>query len=593
MNSNKILSFINLLSAALLLITAGLFFYNPVEIGDIWWHLKAGAFIHQNSFVPITDPFPFAQEKTPWILTQWLGSLFYFLVYNIKGFAGLKLVRAVLLAGVILLFLRFSWRKIPKSLSVILGLLLMLALDSRAHLRPYLFNFLFIQAFLICLLSYPKTQRFRTLVPIIIMGVFWSNIHLGSFMYGLTLTGIFALGALVQFLVKRNSPDFNLSELRQIFFGYLFIFLGFILTFIFNPYGIHGALHPWRTLFVENYIAFGTLRQTIGELQPPTDIMSWLYTWGIPTVIIGILSIYQDSKNRFRNLILLVVGAFLYLSGRRASIFYILTTLYVFIDSYPTKLLDGKANHRRILTGISLLLCVMFLLVAIKRQGQHYFIDGYVYKHHQLDIARQSPDPIIKLLESRNVTGRIFNDDLYGGYIQWHKYPILRPFTDTRQINLRAQQMYMAVLHHPEKYWPEMDKNIKFQAILLDANKFASRRALLYFLRRRDWQLAEVSADRVLFLRHKDAHGFYIRELRAKESDANISQHQQKLKEILQEGPIHPHNYVYMDPVATAVTLFELGYRGAALEQLVYSFELANTNYQHEMTALLLNQFSR
>ena len=49
----------------LLGIFLALFFFRPIEIDDVWWHLATGKFIVEHAQVPSTDPFPFSNEQTP------------------------------------------------------------------------------------------------------------------------------------------------------------------------------------------------------------------------------------------------------------------------------------------------------------------------------------------------------------------------------------------------------------------------------------------------------------------------------------------------------------------------------------------------
>ena len=72
-------------SGVLLVIFLFLFFYLPIETEDIWWHLGVGRWISENHQFPREDIFAFPEYRSPWILTQGLGSYFYYRLYSWGG----------------------------------------------------------------------------------------------------------------------------------------------------------------------------------------------------------------------------------------------------------------------------------------------------------------------------------------------------------------------------------------------------------------------------------------------------------------------------------------------------------------------------
>ncbi len=55
-----------------------IFFLRPVEMEDIWWHIKTGEWMMQNHQVPYIDTFSPVTPPSAWITNQWLGSCFYY-----------------------------------------------------------------------------------------------------------------------------------------------------------------------------------------------------------------------------------------------------------------------------------------------------------------------------------------------------------------------------------------------------------------------------------------------------------------------------------------------------------------------------------
>ncbi|MBZ0165738.1 MAG: hypothetical protein K8I00_02950 [Candidatus Omnitrophica bacterium] len=575
---SSIISPLELLSWALLVVFTGVLFFRPIETGDIWWHLKAGEYIFTHNVVPLLDPFPVMGEKTLWVLTQWLGSLLYFMVYHIGGFLGLKFFRVFVVLVALWQFRRFCIRCGSSSLVPFLGLLLVLAVATRPHLRPFLFNAIYLQIFLSSLFQFDKSGRVRSLIPILLTGPLWMNTHMGSFVYGFTLIGVFLLSAGIRAVADQRSW-------RTVWF-YLGLALFYALLFVLNPYGLHGALHPWRTLFVADYLNFGLIKGSISELQPPA-LLSLPYLWFYPTMLLGGCAVYVDKDNRFRNLILFACGLFLFMYGQRAAIFFALISLYLFAEAFTKIEVKRLEAFRTWHWVFSLLLCVGIITMGIQEFQKKVFWQGRMYRQMLMTEAYTTPGPILADLAWREVSGVVFNDDAYGGYMLWKSYPQLKPFVDTRQIHVQNFQLYNLVLHDPHRYWGHADMTYRFKAVILDANKAVNWPLIRFIQRQPEWSLVAVQGDQIVFLRSKQPLTEYISRLAA--HDAGFEANRVALQAIIQGGPQHRNHYTHMETADTALTLFELGYPAAALERLVYSFRISNSPYQHNLSRIILN----
>jgi len=585
-----LITFLEIVSWILLGVFGVFLFYRPVETGDIWWHLKVGEFIFQKGIVPLIDPFPFANEKSVWVLTQWLGSLSYYSVYHFTGLTGLKIFRLFVFGVTIYVFVRYALKRMPSIFVLFLTLLFIMALSHRPYLRPFVFNYLFIQVFLISLFNFSSNRKILSLTPIMIASPIWINLHLGSFMYGLSIIGLFLFSALVDLIKSRQLQSEERQFAWQLAAGYFLAIVVFVISLMFNPYGVNGALHPIRTLLFDDYLNFGHIKATISELQPP-DLFSINYNWFWGVFCLGCYAIYLDRINRFRNLILFLCSFFMFLYGQRAGIFFALISFYIFIDSFK----NVDFEKFSVLNKIRVLLIFLYLgclTVLIQAEAQkRMFVDGKMYSTVNLSEDYTSPAALLNELKLRNIQGAVFNDDSYGGYLLWHNYPQIRPFCDTRQINVKNFKLYNLVLSAPDRYWYQVDLFNDFKAVLLDANKLVNRKAINFFLKNPLWSLLLVKGDKVLFVRKNSQTEYYEKSL--KSQNENEARYIQILHSTLSAPPVHKINYIYMEPVATAITLYELGFKGAALEKLVYSFKISNSTHQHEMTRLILEDLNR
>ena len=103
----------------------------------------------------------------------------------------------------------------------------------------------------------------------------------------------------------------------------------YLFTFIINPYGIDGALHPWKVFFLPNYINFYKYSNIIAEMQSPAYLFSpdgiCFFIWAA----LGILAITFVRKNKLLLIILFSVSLAFFLYSQRNSDFFILISAYI------------------------------------------------------------------------------------------------------------------------------------------------------------------------------------------------------------------------------------------------------------------------
>src|SRR3989344_9183453 len=114
-----------LIYVLLFVLLASFLIHNFDSIGqDIGRHLKVGEIIWQMNFgegsgakpgisveVPKTNLFSFTEPDFPFVNHHWLSEVLFFGVFNLGGFTGLILLKAVLMfAAFLLLFFIFSTR---------------------------------------------------------------------------------------------------------------------------------------------------------------------------------------------------------------------------------------------------------------------------------------------------------------------------------------------------------------------------------------------------------------------------------------------------------------------------------------------------
>lgn len=555
--------------ASLLVLFLALFFYRPIEIEDVWWHLRTGQWILEHAQVPDYDIFSPVEPACAGISPQWMGSSFYYLLYSAGGLPGLKLFRAGFFLLVVLIFLLRYHKKIPPSLLFFLALCMAYGLGTRCYLRPFVFNFIFIPVFLSILLAYEKDRNYKRLYVLPLLAILWVNVHMGSLVYGFLLIGIFWFSAIIRG-DGRAVRDLTLT------------LAAYLAAFFVNPYGVKGAVYPFKVFLDPEFIKFPIISNAIRELSPPGYIFSAEGIWFFALVGLGIWALTVNKRDNFTRILLFVVALFFFLRIARASEFFTLVAGYLIADTAANMIQEGNLKFRlpRPIGYAVHGLIILFLLFGIISIGnQKVFFKGRTVKSLSLDCIPDNPKTALKFLTSNNIKGPLFNTDSLGGYLIWAGYPEYKPFADTRQYNPELFVRYLYIANRPAQYWAKAEEEFNFKIIMLDVSKFMSAEFLQYMKGRPDWQLVFMDGPVIVYVKRGE---FTLpREAQNLETDlrsVNVVQEDiRKLKEYVLSNPsanfLNPPPY-YVDTLEEAATLFDLGYWGAGMKRLLTALDV-------------------
>lgn len=473
---------LNILFWSVFLILLYCLFQRPIETGDVWWHLSAGRWILDHAAVPQTNVFPFdpTDAQQPWILTQWLGSTLLYMVYQWGGLSGLIQFRALLCLTMILIFLHYSRQKIPAHYLIVLTVLLFYGLSTRLLVRPALFNFIFTQILLILLFNYRQSGNPKILYPLPCIGVLWGNIHLGSFIYGLPIITVFLGAFVVEWLVIKTSSIESRRRVRHL----TAIACLYLASFLVNPYALQGFLHPFKILFLPDYIHFYQTLGFISEQQSP-----WVYlsnASGIPFYFLTMFSlwaIYVHKSNRILYILLFVLASFIFMCGSRGSAFFTIVTVYIITEFLAFRAIQNAKLEVAPISGLfqnTLALTVIILL------GLRY--SESIKRGNLAVYPKNNPVSAVQFLNEHNIQGPMFNVDSHGGYILWTSYPRLKPFVDGRQLNQNYFFSFIQILHNPEAYWPAAHAQHQFKIVLLEQHNPTYQRLAIYLNHHAAWK---------------------------------------------------------------------------------------------------------
>jgi hypothetical protein len=219
----------------------------PLNDPDVWWHLKTGDWIIENTEIPADDyfayttPKPLNDHQVRGLRTQWLGQVVFALAERAGGVGGVAMLRNILLLLPVLIL--FLWL-IRKGIShyaamgiVLLPASLLIFQLFYAFERPQGFSFLFIMLVAMLLERLrscgPGKFDFSMVLLPVAMAV-WSNLHAGFIVGNMVICIYFASEAFMYFWRRYRGSE--TGGARPIFFAVCV--LAILMSFI-NPNTYH------------------------------------------------------------------------------------------------------------------------------------------------------------------------------------------------------------------------------------------------------------------------------------------------------------------------------------------------------------------
>lgn len=263
----------------------GLFLVQKINLpaADIGRHIKNGdVFLHaaeyavSRSALLHTNFFSFTFPDFPFINHHWGYGIIAYLIYSMSGWTGLSLFYiSIMLITFCLLFLLIS-KKIPLYTSIPLALFLIPLIAERSEIRPEGISYLLIAVFIFILVRFSEnkiTKNYLFILPI--LSICWINMHIYA-IFAPLIVGTF----LCESLIRKD------WEKVKIFTS---ITMLCALGLLFSPYGLSGALYPFKIF--ENYGYMVAENQSISFLQTLNFINPNFLWWKISAVIASVCSV--------------------------------------------------------------------------------------------------------------------------------------------------------------------------------------------------------------------------------------------------------------------------------------------------------------
>ena len=155
---------------------------------DLTYLIRAGNEIFTTGVIPNADTWTFTAAGLPWVDQQWGAEVVLAAVFNVAGWTGLVLLRAVLV-GIIFgcVYAICRRRGLPERTSALLTLVTFAVAAVALGLRAQAFGMAFFAVLLLLVTERRAHPRLLWVIPPLVL--VWANVH-GSFFLGPLVVGL-------------------------------------------------------------------------------------------------------------------------------------------------------------------------------------------------------------------------------------------------------------------------------------------------------------------------------------------------------------------------------------------------------------------
>jgi len=434
------------LHAASFLLIFIAFFYSylltPLWDYDFWWHIATGRYIATEGHLPETDPFSytstmpenknmFLEREKVFLKQYWLAQVIYYLVFIKFGAGGVVFARSFLLTLIVLtVFAGLKRSRLQPYLIFIFAVLLYMVSLRALGERPVLFSMLFTAVVLFALEEF-KERRNRWLYLLLPTMLIWANMH-GAFVIGNLLIGIYMFSEALKLAFKRST----LSQQERVLF-FSVTALAIVISYL-NPTGWSAFLMS----FDRKYDIFQAgIQEYVSPITAYTKKVAGIdYAYFTFALLFPVILVLRNRKIDLAHFLVLLGFLSMSLKAGRFTFFYSIVASMILAKEFGY-VIDGLIEKR--ITSEKYRKVSMVFAVATLLSSLLFIYSIIQARTPRFDVARRYsiPEEAVDFIQKNDLTGRMFNDFGYGGYITWRLYPI-RTFIDSRTLNYSVMNEY-------------------------------------------------------------------------------------------------------------------------------------------------------
>lgn len=401
----------------------------PISDPDFWWHLRTGEYIAHHG-IPDRDPFAYTNPNVPEprekviMSGYWLPQFLYYAVYSVGGFRGLILLR-LLVAGLMYWSVIRRMQKFAAdrtAMLIVLGLSLLSFFTYFKPERPQTFTFLFFSLLMGMIESAgPERRPPLLLIPLMVL---WGNTH-GGVIVGDAVLGIFAAFC---FISQRADIKKGLPLIVWAIAG--------MAASLANPNTYHlfsitfAMKNQVFSRFISEYLSTYTAFMENGDRQ---IVFYWVL------LALAVASVFF-SKGRplWRSAVVLFIGCISFLYVR--NIAFLSVGLAPFA-AFALERLLRLLGPRRLPSGFVRAASVVLLLISFWHYSREAVAEGSLRQ----EVNNYYPVSAADFIRGSGISGNMFNEYGWGGYLIWRLYPDDKVFIDGRGIYESIFTQYLII----------------------------------------------------------------------------------------------------------------------------------------------------
>ncbi len=395
---------------------------------DLWYYMSNGRYIIRHLSIPRDTYFSFISPPRHWVNYSWLFSVLLYVVYRWTQYVGLIVLRAALYLATLWIVRRYLLQvgREERDAFWSMGVLVLYTMVFIPHylsLRPHMFTYVFLAAFLY-LLEFGRRKIF--LLPV--LTVLWCNLQGVDYPIILAVNAAYA----IEYAIER----FKLRGRRRYaeipFIAAIALSIGAIYL---TPNGSQLIEVPFRFLHYHNSSPFVTeLRPfplaTALSINVVNLIPSYVTLVRVLLLTICLASIVCFSRGNLRVSHTLLLGVAAILMGKGVRLVY--TSFLLALPVVSRGRLIDIQQFQRFVGLFAKPVRILFVLVGffipvlfVRSLSEQLGIPGrYPFS------SRDLPVGVATFLNALGTGGSVLNFPDSGGYLRWRLEPQYQIFVD-------------------------------------------------------------------------------------------------------------------------------------------------------------------
>lgn len=392
--------------------------------GDLGRHITLGKYIIETGSIPTIDIFSHTMTGMAFTPHEWMAEIIFALFFNWLGLTG-----PVLLTGLIigLTWYLLSLESITLSRSFYFSLVIILIGIAASSIhwlsRPHIFTFLFLIIW-VKTINIQMNTFLKALVLFFLM-VFWVNFH-GAFIAGIAYLVIDIIAKILRSIFHKIGPSLRISIIEK-----MTILLILSPAVLINPVGFK-IIDTVSGFLQSQYLTSHTY-----EYLPPNFLNPAFWPYGVFLIISIVGILYQRKNILFEDFFQLIIWSIFGLISARNIPLAIIIGLPICSRWYGLRgskdQIDKPVRSEEINHNIKakrvIPMRILFLI------GITSVIIGSVLifpKFHDQNVFQKDVFPVqaSEYVSSHDMSGNMFNEFTWGGYLLFSHWPKDKVFID-------------------------------------------------------------------------------------------------------------------------------------------------------------------